>query len=368
MRKAMNQIEYKQHTAMFLLIVMLFCLLLPAYAIANTTEAQSSLTEESAGTQANGQTAAENQEQGETSQTAAQEAEEPGVIDYLLSGKYIAFYILILAGLVLLFGSWINIWVRVTMMAVAFVLFGLDLFFPLHPSPMCGITNLFTFKLTQGVFFPIFVGLFLVMIVPSLIGRKLFCGWVCPLGALQELINKVPHKLKLKRFNFTAFNSIRMALLAMFFLTIFFVRDQIFALGERAGADITDPIWTAYAAYSVYDPINFFELLHWGVDAIFIIMMAILIIASFFLYRPFCYLICPIGAVTWLCEIIAPGRVRVNMDKCTECGDCEEKSPCPTIFKLRDESVKVVPDCTSCGECITACKEGAIKFGFRKSD
>jgi polyferredoxin len=295
-----------------------------------------------------------------------EEPKAPGLIDYFTSGKFIGFYILIIVGLILLFARKINIWVRVGMMVVAFVLYGLDYIFPLHPSPMCAVTKLFMFKFTQGQFFAIFLALFLAIFVPSLIGRKLFCGWVCPLGSMQELVNKIPHRLKIKRFNFMAFNSIRMMFLGMFFLTFFFVRDQISYLGQRISADTTEPIWRAFMAYNVYDPVNFFELLHWNIGTIFFVMLAVLIIASLFLYRPFCYLICPVGAISWLMERIAPGRVRVNMDRCTECGDCEDKSPCPTIYKLREEKARWVPDCTSCGECITACKEDAIKFSFRK--
>ena len=124
------------------------------------------------------------------------------------------------------------------------------------------------------------------------------------------------------------------------------------------------PVWRAFSAYSVYDPINFFELLHWQVDTIFIVMMVVLVISSLVLYRPFCYGICPVGALTWICERIAPGRVRVDHSRCTDCGDCERKSPCPTIAKLRDRTVRVIPDCTSCGECIQACPEGAVSFRF----
>jgi len=294
------------------------------------------------------------------------EQKAPGLSDFLLSGKYISFAILMIAGLILLFGGWINIWIRIIMMLIAFALFGLDIFFPLHPSPMCGVTKLFMFKFTLGKFFPAFIAIFLAIFIPSLFGRKLFCGWVCPLGALQEIVNKVPHKFKWKQFNFTAFNSIRMALLALFFISFFFIKDMMTGLGENADVYISKPILTAYSAYSIYEPINFFEILHWNLTAVFIVMLIILIVASFFLYRPFCYSICPVGALTWLLEKIAPGKIRVDLENCTQCDICIDESPCPTIAKLKDESTKSAPDCTSCGECIKTCPENVIYFGFKK--
>jgi ferredoxin len=294
--------------------------------------------------------------------------EDPGILDFLLTGKYIMFFVLSAVGLVMLLARWINRWVRLGALVVIFALFGLDLVFPVHPSPMCGVTKLFMFKFTQGTFFPIFIVIALGMFIPSLVGKKLFCGWVCPLGALQELVNKIPSKLRWKQFNFTAFNTVRMALLAMFFLTFFMVKDQIVYLAGEVGADATDQTWRAFSAYSLYDSINFFELLHWNVEAMdttWVIMFLALLVSSYVLYRPFCYLICPIGALTWLLELFAPGRVRVDHALCNDCGVCIDASPCPTMAKLVDPKTKAAPDCTSCGECLRTCPTDAIKFGFR---
>jgi polyferredoxin len=290
----------------------------------------------------------------------------PGTIDFLMAYKFLGFAVLMVAGLVLLLARRVYLWVRIGMMLLAFALFGLDYIYPLHPSPMCAVTKLFMFKFTWGEFFPAFLALFFAIMIPSLIGRKLFCGWVCPLGALQDLVNKIPFKPRFKNFNFNLFNGIRLGLLAMFFLTFFGVKDHIAFLGERVATGEAEDMWTAFAAYSLYEPINFFELLHWGMNsARWFIMFGLLIVASLMLYRPFCYLLCPIGALTWLLEKIAPGRIRIDYEKCTECGDCQEASPCPTITPLVERNMKAIPDCTSCGECQRSCPEDAISFGFK---
>jgi len=299
-------------------------------------------------------------------ESAARPAESgpPTVLDFVLSAKYLVMIGLMIVALVLLMWRKINIWVRIAGMITAFVVYGTGWVYGLHPSPMCALTKLYMFRFTTGRFIAIFVAFTLIMLIASLVGKKLFCGWVCPLGAFQELINKIPHRFKVKQFSFLAFNSIRLGLLVLFFVTFKGVRDQVLALGERQGADTTDRIWQGYSAYSVYEPINMFELLHWHIDTVFIVLMSILVIASFVLYRPFCYLVCPIGAITWLFEQIAPGRIRIDLKTCDDCGMCVTESPCPTLKPLLEGKTKAIPDCTSCGECLNTCPSDSIDFGF----
>ena len=288
----------------------------------------------------------------------------PTVLTFLTGGKYLAMLGAVILGLGLLLTRRINIWIRTVFMTAALLIFGVDLVYSLHPSPMCATTKLYMFKYTTGIFFPVFIAYALVIFVPSLFGRKLFCGWVCPLGAYQELLNKIPHRFKIKQPSFTAMNAIRLSLIVLFFITFHAGRSHIQALGNALEADTTSQIWRVYSAINVYDPINMFELLHLSVSTSWIVLMSILVAASLVLYRPFCYTICPIGGLTWLMERVAPGRVRIDHSACNDCGKCVKKAPCPTMAPLLAGQTKFLPDCTSCGECLNTCPTNAISFGF----
>lgn len=260
----------------------------------------------------------------------------------LLSIKYILGGFIALLGLILLKTVKINQNTRTILMCFVFVLFGVLVI--IHgPSPIRSIVDPLTSILTNSVIPYKKITMLLFISGLSIVGSKLFCGWVCPFGAFQEIINKisVPFKTKL---SFKITNSIRVLLFTISAIMVLTI-----------GSDL----------YTYNNFLNPFELFDWEFGLVLAFLVGVVLIASLFVYRPYCYLICPVGLLTWLLEYLSIFRVRVDRNKCNDCGICISKSPCPSIKPILESDI-VRPDCFSCGICIEACPKDALEFRFMK--
>jgi polyferredoxin len=254
---------------------------------------------------------------------------------------------LAIVGTILLMLNKVSIPVRLLVMGIAFFAFGVLSELPLgsfavgmglHPSPMCVTEKPFLF-LNAGRGIPIiFISIFTFVALLTILSNKSFCAWTCPIGALQELIYRIPGLNKFKTIiTFKITNTIRTALFIVFVVLVF------------------------AANFTIYEWTNAFHILHWKFEATLIIPIIISIIGAFFIYRPFCYLVCPLGLFTWVLEQFSIGRVKFNKEACTDCKICLKKSPCPTVQSILDQK-KIRPDCHACGRCIEVCPEDALKY------
>ena len=259
----------------------------------------------------------------------------------LLSIKYILGGFIALLGLVLLKTVKINQNTRTILMCFTFLLFGV-LVIIREPSPLRAVIDTLTSMLTGSMIPYKKLTMFLFISGLSIIGSKLFCGWVCPFGALQEIINKISVSFKTK-LSFKITNSIRASL---------FLISSIMVL--TIGSDLFE--------YRILNP---FELFEWEFGLILAFLIGVILIASLFVYRPYCYLICPVGFLTWLLEYVSIFRIRVDRNKCNDCKICISKSPCPAIKPILKSDI-ARPDCFSCGICIEACPEDALEFRLKK--
>ncbi len=192
---------------------------------------------------------------------------------------------------------------------------------------------------------------FLFFIVLAVVGNKMICGWACPFGALQELIYSIPvlQRIKRRKLPFVLTNTIRAGLFAAMLLFLFGI------IGGRKGTVI----------YHYVNPFNLFNLDFETVSILLTVILALL--GSFAVYRPFCQFICPFGFISWIIEQFSIIRVRIDKDKCTECGVCIKACPLEAA-KGRIFSKGLAADCFSCARCLNVCPVDAIHYAsvFKK--
>jgi NosR/NirI family nitrous oxide reductase transcriptional regulator len=178
----------------------------------------------------------------------------------------------------------------------------------------------------------IFISWVFIAVVSLIWGRGVFCGWVCPYGALTELINKAAVKLKIKQFEPPQRGPHKwLRYVILFGLIPIFLLAPIFAeqLAEVEPFKTTFLVapWTR----------------HWG----FTLWWALLLVAAVFTWRPFCRFICPLGAALALFgsfRLSGPRR-RVFCSKCTICTKtCEPQA-------IRADGTIDPRECLSCMEC-----------------
>jgi len=213
------------------------------------------------------------------------------------------------------------------------------------PNPMEGVVKVF--KLMVGLYpdpmAKVIALLFFVVL--AVIGNKMICGWACPFGALQELIYSIPilQKIKKRKLPFVFTNTIRVCLFIAVLLLLFGI------IGGRKG----------FVIYHYVNPFNLFNLDFEAFSILLTVIIALLV--SFIIYRPFCQLICPFGLISWIAERFSILRVRIDKDKCTECGVCIKACPLETT-KGRVYGKRLLADCFSCARCLNVCPVDAIQY------
>ena len=288
----------------------------------------------------------------------------PTVWDFLTSSRFITkFLVMIVLGLVafaLLKTRKMKKGIKIALLLVATFLFGLmgniTAYFVMHPSPMCAATK----SLLYGFGIPLIITLVVIFLL-TLLGPKLFCGYVCPVGAIQELIAMLADKLGIKRksFSFTASQAVRLII----FLLFIFLSGTAVIYGIYEGEKY---------ALSLYDYINPFHGMEFGADEnllgylIHYLPFVLTVVLAFKYYRPFCHFVCPIGLYNNWLEQIGFFRISFKKNACTDCNICVNESPCTAVPEILKEAT-LRPDCYACNECVAKCPEGALKIGIKRT-
>lgn len=195
-------------------------------------------------------------------------------------------------------------------------------------------------------------------ILGTTLGRWV-CGWVCPFGFIQELLYKIPSGKK--RLNFvTRYLKYAVLVIFVFLLPLFWV-DQ-FGMGQPTFCKLICPAGTLEGGIPL---LLTNESLRSAAGALFqwkLLFLVATIVGSIIIFRPFCRLLCPLGAILSIFNPISLYHYQVT----SNCNNC---SVCKRSCKLELDPAKTPnsPECIRCGECITNCPRSAIeiKYGFK---
>ena len=198
----------------------------------------------------------------------------------------------------------------------------------------------------------------IVILFGLLLGRTI-CGFLCPFGLGQELLYKIKTP-KLKKSRYTRILSyFKYVLLAALVIAI----PLIYGLMGKDGGPV--PAFCKYvcpagtfggAVGLLINPNNeqLFAMLGPLFTWKFCVLIAVCVL-SVFIFRFFCRFLCPLGAIYGFFNKIALLGVKLDKNKCTDCGLCV--SHCKMDIRHVGDH-----ECINCGECIGVCPAKAISW------
>lgn len=191
----------------------------------------------------------------------------------------------------------------------------------------------------------------------ALLGRTV-CGWLCPFGLIQDLLDKAPLPKVRKGAWSRAFSWGKYVILIGLVIIAPLVLLGATGVGTPAFCAYLCPAGTLEAGIplvTMNEGLRFMlgSLFSWKVG-----VLVALVLVSLFVYRPFCRFLCPLGALYSFFNRFALLRYRVDNEACTNCGACL------AVCKV---DIRTVSDreCIQCGACVTSCETNAIRFSLR---
>jgi ferredoxin len=202
-------------------------------------------------------------------------------------------------------------------------------------------------------------GLFILLAIigVSILVKKAFCSWLCPIGTLSE---------------------------------------SLWMLGRKLfGLDITTPRWLDYPLRSLkYLLLGFFvfSIMHMDVDALMAFIyspynkmadvkmymffaelsgMALwtilcLMILSVFVKNLWCRYLCPYGVLLGIAGWLSPLKITRTKSTCIDCRLCTKA--CPMSINVHEAGRVWSDECTSCMACVQACPvKETLELRFRPS-
>ncbi len=207
--------------------------------------------------------------------------------------------------------------------------------------------------ITQGAFVPKThesnLWVFLGVAGMTVLFGALFCGWLCPLGSVQDWVGRIGRRLWPKLFNRVPVKLDR---------ALGYLRYGVLALVVIQTTRMVNLVFVSVDPY--------YALFHfWTGDALpsALGVLGVVLAGSLFVVRPWCRWLCPFGALQGILQLVSPWTIRRNTRTCTSCTKCSRV--CPMNIDVCGTGAVRDTRCNRCGECLDACpQDGCLTYSL----
>ena len=238
----------------------------------------------------------------------------------------------------------------------------------------------------------------LIILLPTLLLGRFFCGWICPMGTLQQFVGNMPSEAKrgkqrieanrYKRWQTVKYVVLLAGLVAAFFGSAVIGWFDPFSLLVRSFGLALMPAFN-FAVHSVLSPmehshIGFIKATggtlhailqatvldlrqpHFAQAALLGILFLLILFASLRVTRLWCRALCPLGALLGAVSRWSILGLHKDLAKCNNCNRC--------LLNCQggDDPIGTAPwrkaECHMCMNCVGACPDHSLTFKFFRKE
>ncbi len=191
---------------------------------------------------------------------------------------------------------------------------------------------------------PAGLAILIAIITVSVIVKKSFCSWLCPVGTISENLGELGKRL-FKR-NIKVWRWLDYPLRSLKYLMLGFLLYIVFTMdAESLGNFLSSP----YNRVADVKMFLFFK----EISQASVIVITLLALASIFIRNFWCRYLCPYGALLGITGLLSPFRITRTADTCIDCAKCAKV--CPASIAVHKLNEVMSDECTSCMACVDAC-------------
>jgi polyferredoxin len=213
--------------------------------------------------------------------------------------------------------------------------------------PISALMSLYYLLLSSDIHPVHPAGLFILLaiILMSVLVKKSFCSWLCPVGTLSENIGEFGKKIFGRNFGVWRWldyplRSLKYLMLGFLFYVVFFGMDAL---------SLEQFLSSPYNRVADVKMFLFFR----DITQFSLIVLAVLVALSLVIRNFWCRYLCPYGALLGFIGLLSPFRITRNAESCIDCAKCAKV--CPNRIAVDRVKVVMSDECTSCMACVEVC-------------